>query len=128
MRKAGNRKIGSGQIQYGTLEIKNESTYKNILTKDSEWTLPFTFDYKDGPFHAYIVNNLDPNNEKAQQIVKRIIEHAKNSKGMKSIIDLSKTKENNPLSSQSFCDFVQPVLRLVTYQVNLIKCQIQYNK
>ena len=124
IRIAVNRKIGSIYLHYVTIGIKDDSTYEFILGNGSEWTLPFTFDYKNGPFHAYIVNDLDPNNVKAQQILKRIIEHAKNSKGMKSIIDLSTTKETNPLSSQSFCNFLQPALKLVTYQVNCVNYRI----
>ena len=97
--------------------IKNGASYEFIVGNGTEWSESFVFSFPSKPFHAYIINELDPSNPQAHQIIHNIAELAKKDKGMKVVIDLSKQKQVNPLVLNT--SLLEPISNLTFYQVNI---------
>lgn len=112
---ASSKKAGQGYLHSITVEA---SDLEFSLGDGETWSKPHQFSLSQSPFQAYVVNNLDPENPMAKQLIQTILEQSRNSnKGFKVLVDLSETGEGLPIAKEKYRELLAPLTSSMTYQV-----------
>ena len=113
--KAGVKNYDKEFMHLATLE---PDSYEVIFGSDKNWSKPFFFEFTPKMLELYIVNDLNPNDPKAVQIIDSIKKEASRSIGsFKFLIDLSSSMNGTRLNSDNYSHLISTLGKLMLYQV-----------